>query len=128
MKKTFFVLTAVILSLGTYLSSCGDKSNNAPVVTLTDPENNSTVSLSDSVHIEGKMTDDESLHEASIIIKNTGTGDTVFTQYPTVHDLKTYTFHYHFRPVVVGAYKLSVTTEDHDGKSSVAERDFTATP
>jgi hypothetical protein len=127
MKKSTLVFAAVALLLAVFVSSCSKKGNEAPVVTITEPDNNATVALSDSLHIEGKMTDDESLHEAIIVVTNS-TGGVVFQAVPTVHDLKTYTFHYHFQPIVVGSYKLSVTAEDHDGKSSTAERDFTAIP
>lgn len=124
-KKTVTV-AATLLSLVFIIASCGKKSENqAPVITIAEPANGDSVALTDSMHIEGNMTDDESLHEAAILVIGS-TGDTAFQQYPTVHALKTYTFHYHFHPTSVGSYQLKVVATDHDMKSAEKTVNITA--
>ena len=126
MKKIqiVFLGLTVLSALAITISSCGAKENQAPVIDIEEPADNATVTLPDSLHIEFTATDDESLHEMSVLIIQS-TGDTVFRQYPMVHDLKTYTFHAHFPPASTGSYTLQVTAEDHDSESSSASRSFT---
>ncbi len=107
------------------VSSCSKKSENgAPVITLDEPADGESIAVTDSLHIEGNFTDDEGLHEASILVVKS-TGDTAFQQYPYVHDLKTYSFHYHFRPSATGSYTLKVVVEDHDEMRSEKNVSFT---
>ena len=107
------------------VSSCSKKSENAaPVITLDEPADGESIAVTDSLHVEGKFTDDESLHEASILVVKS-TGETAFQQYPYVHDLKTYSFHYHFKPSSDGSYTLKVVVEDHDEKRSEKNVSFT---
>lgn len=70
--------------------------------------------LPDSTHIEGRASDDEELHEMSVIVKD-HMGVTVFADYPTVHALPSYSFHYHFATSDTGMYHLHITAADHDG-------------
>lgn len=112
--KTFFLSLALIATIAFTISSCAKK-NAAPVINIQEPLDNEMVTLPDSFHVEGVITDDENLHEASIVIINSGAGDTALQDYPYVHDLKTYNFHYHFHTSIVGIYKLHVAAEDHKG-------------
>ncbi len=127
MKKIqiVFLGLTVVSTLAITISSCGAKENQAPVIDIEEPaDNTAVVTMPDSLHIEFTATDDESLHEMSVLIIKS-TGDTAFQQYPMVHDLKTYTFHSHFPPTSAGSYTLQVTAEDHDSESSSATRTFT---
>lgn len=120
--KIAYLAFTFIAILAFTISSCGSKKENAaPVITIEEPEDGVTIPLTDSAHIEGVVTDDESLHELSIVVVKS-TGDTVLEAYPNVHDLKTYSFHYHFHPSTVGNYTLHVTAEDHDSKSATSMR------
>ncbi len=120
--KTVLFGLAIVSALAITISSCNSKKENgAPVITIEEPEDGLTIPLTDSAHIEGVVTDDESLHELSIVVVKS-TGDTVLEAYPNVHDLKTYSFHYHFHPSTVGNYTLHVTAEDHDSKSATSTR------
>ncbi len=122
-KITFLAFT-FIAALVITISSCGDKKENqAPVITIEEPGANDTILLSDSLHVEGKATDDEGIHELSVLVISS-TNDTAFRQDPYVHDLKTYTFHYHFKPSAIGSYTLQVTAADHEEESSTATRSF----
>jgi hypothetical protein len=100
--------------------------NIAPVLTLEEPDDTSNWRLADSVHIEGNISDDDGLHVFSVIVSYMG--DTVFTQFPPVHDLKTYDFHYHFMPSAAGLYYLSVAVEDHDSTWTQVSRKFSVAP
>lgn len=127
MKTAFYfgILAASLFAVS--LTACKKDKSTAPLIVISEPDNGASIALSDSLHIEGTLSDDESLHEASVIIKSMA-GDTVFSAYPYVHDLKTYNFHYHFHPMNAGMYHLHVNVEDHDENLTTAERSFTVTP
>ncbi len=127
MKKMQTILMAVVvlLALTVTTSSCSKKAENkAPVISLVEPEDNSTVTVGNEIHVEGTMTDDESLHEAAIlVIKGT---DTVLATYPTVHELTSYPFHIHADATTAGTYTVKVFAEDHDGAQTTVTRTVTA--
>lgn len=126
MKKTQTILMAVVvlLALTASVSSCKKNENKAPVISLVEPEDNSTVTVGNEIHVEGTMTDDESLHEAAIlVIKGT---DTVLATYPTVHELTSYPFHVHADATTAGTYTVKVFAEDHDGAQTTVTRTVTA--
>lgn len=126
MKKTQTILMAVVvlLALTASVSSCKKNENKAPVISLVEPEDNSTVTVGNEIHVEGTMTDDESLHEAAIlVIKGT---DTVLATYPTVHELTSYPFHVHADAATAGTYTVKVFAEDHDGAQTTVTRTVTA--
>lgn len=121
--KTILV-TAFALTVA--ITSC-KKNSDAPVVSITSPVNNSSIVLGDSIHIEGKLTDDKSLHEAAIYVMSPGE-DTVLKDYPYVHEKKTHSYHYHYKPDSLGVYLLQVIAEDHDGNTTIVARNFSVTP
>jgi hypothetical protein len=126
MKKAQTILMAVVvlLALTASVSSCKKNENKAPVISLVEPEDNSTVTVGNEIHVEGTMTDDESLHEAAIlVIKGT---DTVLATYPTVHELTSYPFHVHADATTAGTYTVKVFAEDHDGAQTTVTRTVTA--
>lgn len=122
MKPIFIWALAIMLGI----NSC-KKNSDSPVVTITSPTANAGIVLGDSLHIEGKLTDDKSLHEAAVYIMSPG-GDTVMKDYPYVHEKKTHSFHYHYKPDSLGIYLLQVVAEDHDANTTISARNFTVTP
>jgi hypothetical protein len=121
MKSTFLTIISVVAVVFlVQLTSCREKENQNPVIVVDEPTDGAMTILPDSTHIEGTVTDEDALHELSLVIKN-HMGDTVFAQYPTVHALKTYNFHYHFATSDTGMYHLHVTAEDHDGGEAEKE-------
>ena len=100
-----------ISAISGLVSSC-KKENQAPVVVVNSPTGAIMFSVGDTIGIQGRVSDDAGLHEAGIVLVKS-TGDTIFTDYPYVHDLKTYSFQYYFLPTVSGSYTLHVTAEDH---------------
>ncbi len=128
MKKTvllFLVTVSAVFILTT--QSCKEKENQAPVVTVDEPTNGETISLGDSIHIEFTATDDEELHEASVIVKS-HMGDTVFADYPVVHALKTYSYHEHFVPADTGMFHIHINVADHDDKTTSKEVEVNVMP
>ena len=126
MKKTTNTLLAlaVLIEMATTFNSCKkDEVNQAPTLTLEEPENNSTVTLGNEIHVEGTAADDNELHEMAIWI--TYMGDTVDTEYPTVHSLKTYDFHKHYEPVAAGTYTVNVVVADHESLTASETRTVT---
>lgn len=122
MKTILFTAFALTVAI----TSCKKKSD-APVVSITSPANNSSIVLGDSIHIEGKLTDDKSLHEAAIYVMSPGE-DTLLKDYPYVHEKKTHSYHYHYKPDSLGVYLIQVIAEDHDANTTIAARTFSVTP
>lgn len=125
-SKTQTVVFALIVfaSLVFAVSSCNKKENLPPVISLDEPTAGDTVTIPDEIHMEGDFSDDEALHEASIVLL-TWAGDTAYQVYPIVHDLKTSHFHYHFDPTLTGNYTLKVTAIDHDDAQTEKIVNFT---
>ncbi|MFN8287930.1 MAG: DUF4625 domain-containing protein [Chitinophagales bacterium] len=119
-KGLFFTLLMVSAGFLFTIQACKDKENQAPVITLAEPADGEMVMLGDSVHIEFTATDDEELHEASVIIKS-HMGDTVYAEYPMVHGLKTYDYHEHYHPVDTGMFHINIAVSDHDDKTTTKE-------
>jgi hypothetical protein len=119
-KITITAIALLLISLATQITACNKKENQAPLIVIDEPANDAMIMLPDSAHIEGSVSDDNELHELSVVVKNHG-GSVVFEQYPTVHALKTFNFHYHFVTSDTGMYHLHVTAEDHDGGVSTKE-------
>ena len=108
------LVTCVVALLASFLYSCSKK-NEAPIIVITKPVNNDTIITPDTLTVQGVVTDDKSLHQMSVIILSS-TGDTVFKEYPYVHNLKTYPFKYDIliTDTISGTYSLHVAAEDHD--------------
>lgn len=125
MKKTTTLLVLMVITVMaiTFNSCKKEETNQAPTITLEEPENNSTVTLGNEIHIEGTAADDNELHEMAIWV--TYMGDTVKTSYPTVHALKTYDFHTHYEPTAAGTYTVNVVVADHDGLTTSEVRTVT---
>ncbi len=123
MKRThvFLLALTVMATITISVSSCkkDEAENQAPFITVDEPADNSTITVGTEIHIEGTMSDDEVLHEASILVYLAGVDTPVFANYPMVHDLKTYDFHTHYdAPAVAGTYKVHVKAIDHDGTNT----------
>lgn len=123
MKKVSIVFAALILLTGVLIISSCKKKNEAPVIVFNEPGEGEEYHLStaDSIHCEFTVTDDNSLHELFVVCTGPA-GDTIFSAEPMVHDLKTYEFHGHPHPSVVGAHHIIVTVEDHDGAVTTGTR------
>lgn len=113
-------LLILLVALAITTNACNKKENKAPVISILEPAEGATFTLPDSAHIEGTASDDEDLHEMSVIIKS-HMGDTVFAEYPYVHAKKSYEFHYHFATADTGMYHLHVKAADHDGNMDEKE-------
>lgn len=126
MKRTTSTLLAlaVIAAMSFAIASCSkEETNAAPTITLVEPENNSTVTLGNEIHVEGTATDDNELHEMAIWI--TYMGDTVENSYPTVHAMKTYDFHTHYEATAAGTYTVNIVAADHEGLTASETRTVT---
>lgn len=99
-----------------WLASCS-KENKAPVINWVSPTDSTVVYTPDSVHLQGTITDDRSLHEVYIAIFNDSTTDTIFKLEPYVHDLKVYSYRANYFPdtLTSGNFTLLVTAADHEG-------------
>lgn len=127
MKKLTGILAIALLAVVYSLPSCKKTENKAPVIVLDEPADGESIVLTDSLHIEGTASDDDELHEMSVLVTS-HMGDTVFASYPTVHALKTYTFHYHFHPADTGMFHLQIAAADHEDAVTTKEVMFTVTP
>lgn len=127
-RKILFWGTVAVVAAIFYTASCGKKhGQSAPVITVNSPQLNDSIVVSDTVNISITATDDESLHEMSVIIK-TPAGDTVFAEYPYVHALKTFAFTGYFHANSIGIYHLHVSAIDHDNERTNKEISFYIVP
>lgn len=129
MKRKIVSLSMVALMAAMfYTASCGKKhGQSAPVIIVNSPQPNDSIAVSDTVPVLITATDDESLHEMSVIVK-THAGDTVFAEYPYVHALKTFAFTGYFHTNSAGMYHLHVSAIDHDDERTNKEVLFYIVP
>ncbi|MEZ4805821.1 MAG: hypothetical protein R2852_10140 [Bacteroidia bacterium] len=133
MKQLSFIkkslLAIVILSI--FLISCDKKDDNTttpatdnsdkdkPVITINTPTAMQIYNSGDTIRIKGMVTD-ASLHELLIKITKDSDGSELFSETPTVHDLKSYTIDTYWKSAVSGHTNatLVVLAEDHDSNVS----------
>lgn len=124
--KNLLLSSITLTALAFAVSSCSDKKNEAPVITIYEPTDGSSWQVDSTIHIETTVTDDEGLHEMGVYVFNSG--GTVFQEIVSVHDLKTKDYHEHITIPVAGTYTVKVAAEDHEGASAEKTVSITVTP
>lgn len=110
------------------LAACHkDDDKNAPVVTVIEPTDASSVS--GEVHIQIHVTD-ESLHEMEVKVTKDSDGSELYKATPEVHDETDYTFHEHFTPTLTAEtpVTLTVTVADHGDNTTTKTVKFSVKP
>lgn len=114
-KNSLFLILGIIV----FFTACKktEHDETKPTISISEPMINDTISLAveDSVHLMISAADNDVLHEMTIRIYN-NTNTLVYSATPTVHDLKVYSFHEHYKPtniLGVTAFTLKVTAVDH---------------
>ncbi len=110
MQKTILLFSLVMLVV---FIGYNKKENKAPELTITSPAEWQSFPLGSTVPITGTATDDNALHECNIAVTN-HMGDTVYSNFPTVHAQQSFTLNYSFTAVDTGVHHLTVLFEDHD--------------
>lgn len=133
MNKKYFlaVATATILTASIYSCKKDTPDTEKPVITLSEPMMNDTLSLSveDSVHIEFSAIDNIELHDVAVNITNIG-GTNVYTTTDDV-DAKTFSYHKHFVPsgiTTVTPFTLKIDASDHSGNATNQSLTFYVKP
>ncbi len=121
MKFIFLIsLSAVVLLT---VGSCNKKDNKSPELTISSPTEWQSFALNSNVNITGVATDNNALHEGTVIVTNFK-GDTVYANYPTVHSLQSFDINYSFAAADTGAHHLIILFEDHDEAQVIKEVTF----
>lgn len=112
--------------------SCEKEDTTDPVITVNEPAVGDilTLSVDPEVHIEIDVSDETSLHEMSVEVKDAA-GNIIFSDAPTVHDLKNYSYHEHFEPAGIAAetdMTLTVSVSDHADHEVTAAVSFKVKP
>lgn len=108
-KAVLFFSFLILLATG-----CSKKADNqAPKITLSSPSEWQSYPIGSTLTIQGVATDDNALHEAAIILTNQ-MGDTVISDYPTVHSAKSFDINYTAVLLDSGQHHLQVIFTDHD--------------
>jgi hypothetical protein len=111
----FFFVTLLLISI----SSChkhgeeGDTTN--PVLSISSPM--ADESLIGAISIKGTASDNDTMHEMSIIVKKDSDGSELFKATPTVHDKAEFTINETWTPTGISAetaVTLFITVEDHN--------------
>ncbi len=131
LKIAFSIFT---ISFFLFNTACKKETTDTvkPVLTIGEPAEGTIFTLTDDpeVHIEFTLTDETSLHEVDIEVKD-GTGTVIFSDAPTVHDLKLYDYHEHFEPTgITGEVNmtLTVTAADHGDNITTQTVNFKVKP
>ncbi len=92
----------------------------SPSIDINTPTNAQIFSITDTIKINGLITENESLHEANIKITDLSSNATVYANFPLVHDLTSYTFSQMFFPNVTThtSYNVLVEATDHAGNKT----------
>lgn len=110
MQKIILFFISLMLMV---FAGCKKSENKAPELTITSPTEAQSFSLGSTVPITGTATDDNALHECVITITNQ-MGDTVYSNFPTVHAQQSFALNYSFTTADTGIHHLSILFEDHD--------------
>lgn len=113
----------ITLSLFLLAASCKKGKNEAPEITIASPTANQAFTAGATVNVSGTATDDEALHEASVLVIAPA-NDTILKEYPTVHSEASYSFNYSITATNTGTYQVQVVFADHDGEETKKEVTF----
>jgi hypothetical protein len=136
MKSLSFKIVLSILTISFFLFNTACKKETIdtvkPVLTIGEPAEGTIFTLTDDpeVHIEFTVTDETSLHELSVEVKD-ASGAVIYTDAPSVHDLKLLDYHEHFEPTgITGevSMTLTVTAEDHGANVTTQTVNFKVKP
>ena len=111
MKFKLLLLFAIV----GIIASCSKGDETAPIVTITSPASNITISQSDSLLVTGTVSDETALSKITV-------GDQVITTFdsPTAH-----AFNYIFTFSGVGTSIITVQATDKEGNVGSAQRIIT---
>jgi hypothetical protein len=123
-NKIFIAAITATIAIAS-ISSCKKEDHNhntsdteKPVITLTEPMMNDTISIASDVHIEFNVSDNDNLHDVAVNVTN-AIGTNIFSKSAHV-DAKTYNFHDHFTPsgiTGVTPLTLKIDASDHSSNS-----------
>ncbi|MBL7816319.1 MAG: hypothetical protein JNL70_14965 [Saprospiraceae bacterium] len=117
-RNTFW---AVMLLLSVCFTFSCNKEASEPAVTIAAPLVDDQFSNGQVITIKGEASDDENLHSLSIKITDDKTGAVLFSETPSVHDLKTYTFNTSWTSKVNDwtDATVTVTAVNHDDLTTI---------
>lgn len=110
----------MLLLSACFTFSC-NKEASEPAVTIAAPLVDDQFSNGQVITIKGEASDDENLHSLSIKITDDKTGAVLFSETPSVHDLKTYTFNTSWTSKVNDwtDATVTVTAVNHDDLTTI---------
>lgn len=123
MKKLIIItITGIIL----VLYACKKEKNEAPVdpdnpvITITKPKNHDIYDNGDTISIVGTATDNESLHEATLLLTVDNLGDTLYYENISVPDTTIFNFNSSYVVNITDAASVTlfVTFSDHEGNET----------
>ena len=124
MKNIKQILAAAILLIGLF-TAC-KKDTESPVITLTAPAHNDTLTWGEVIHLEMVFTDNEALKSYRVFLADSE-GDPqpefTFDYRSSLIDGSTFSFHEHdtVPEGVTGAYYLFIKAEDEEGNEASKE-------
>lgn len=121
MKIKFLSIIATILVIS--FSSCKQTDDEKPVISLSTPTDEQDFAIGDTIFIHGEVTDNDALHELTVVLSKQETGDVVINYTPTVHDMTSFHIDTFYVPadLVHIHYILKIEAEDHDNNSTELE-------
>jgi hypothetical protein len=92
MKKSNFGMASLLFLGFLFLASCQKNSVAGPNLSITSPAVDDNFTGGQVISIKGETSDDVKLHALTIKITDDKTGAVLFTNAPTVHDMKSYSY------------------------------------
>lgn len=128
-QLSWLLLAALVLTaVAACKKSTEEPDTNAPVLTITSPA--ADASISGPVSITGKATD-ESMHELVVQVHRDSDNTLLYTQSPTVHDLTQYDINFTWTPAGLSGetpVTLTITVEDHSNHTTTQSVKFSVKP
>lgn len=124
MKKLILISLALVFVLSSCKKEEEEKEDTeAPTLTITAPAGGTAFANNSTINIQGKVTDNDDLHE--LLIQVLQGSNVVYQSTPSVHGLKTYDFNVSSSALSTGSYTIKVTVADHNDNSTFQTRTIT---
>lgn len=114
--KTFLLISIVLIGF-----SCHKTADSAPTLTIAAPLVDDQFANGQVITIKGDVADEVRLHELHIKITDDKTGAVLYSNEPTVHDLKSYAFNVAWTAKVSDwtDATVTITAENHDEQQTI---------
>ncbi len=117
--KQWLLLSFILLATACSKSSGGDDDTQSPVITISSPANNSSVTGGQAVNITGTITDSNRIAELHVHISNNNTGTLLIDIHRTPAG-NSYSLNENFTTQAGITYKIQVIAKDAAANETIS--------